>query len=122
MVAARRMSRRSFGRDRRPISRALAQVLWVIAWPPAVLILLWRVRYFRGSDEVPIKHALGALWAAMRHNVEPGEYYAYALWRPHRKRNIDNYLYSREGPRLFKMLNRTAEPNPIDDKLAFTRM
>jgi hypothetical protein len=55
----------------------------------------------------------------MRHNVLPGEYYAYALWQPDRKMNIDNYLYSKEGPRLFKLLNRSVQPNPLDDKLAF---
>jgi hypothetical protein len=58
----------------------------------------------------------------MRHNVLPGEYYAYALWRPERKANIDNYLYAREGPRLFKLLNRPAQPNPIDDKLEFHKL
>jgi hypothetical protein len=55
----------------------------------------------------------------MRHNVLPGEYYAYALWHPNRRVNIDNYLYSKEGPRLFKLINCPAKPNPIDDKLLF---
>jgi hypothetical protein len=119
MLTARRMVRRQFGRDHHPVYRALAQVLVAIAWPPAVLILLWRIRYFRGSQAVPIKQVPGALWAALRHNIEPGEYYAYALWHPDRKLNIDNYLYSREGPRLFKLLNRPSHPNPIDDKLTF---
>ena len=41
---------------------------------------------------------------------------------PNRKVNIDNYLYSKEGPRLFKLLNRPSQPNPIDDKLAFHEM
>ena len=49
----------------------------------------------------------------------PGEYYAYALWHPDRRANIDNYLYSKEGPRLFRLLNQPLQPNPIDDKLAF---
>src|SRR5262245_62152921 len=119
MVAARRIARRQFGRARHPVYRALGQVLAAIAWPPAVLIQLWQLRYFRGPDAVPIKHARGALWAAMRHNVQPGEYFAYALWQPNRKLNIDNYLYAKEGPRLFKLLNRPSQPNPIDDKLAF---
>jgi hypothetical protein len=119
MVAARRIIRRHFGRDHHPVYRALAQVLAAIAWPPAVLIHLWQIRHFRGPDSVPIKRVPGALWAAMRHNVLPGEYYAYALWRPDRKVNVDNYLYSKEGPRLFKLLNRPLQPNPIDDKLAF---
>jgi hypothetical protein len=68
---------------------------------------------------VPINRMPEALWAALRHNVLPGEYFAYDLWRPERKANIDNYLYAKEGPRLFKLLNRPSEPNPIDDKLAF---
>jgi hypothetical protein len=122
MVAARRMARRHFGRNHHPVYRALAQVLAAIAWPPAVLILLWRIRYFRGREAVPIKHVPGALWAAMRHNVLPGEYFAYALWQANRKVNIDNYLYSKEGPRLFKLLNQPSQPNPIDDKLAFHAM
>ena len=71
---------------------------------------------------MPLKRAPGALWAALRHNILPGEYYAYALWQPERKVHIDNYLYSKEGPRLFKLLNRPLQPNPIDDKLAFDEM
>ena len=122
MVAARRSVRRHFGRDHHPVYRALAQVLAAIAWPPAVLLELWQIRYYRGPEAVPIKRVPGALWAAMRHNVLPGEYYAYALWQPDRKVNIDNYLYSKEGPRLFKLLNRPSQPNPIDDKLAFHEM
>jgi hypothetical protein len=87
-----------------------------------VLIHLWLIRHFGGPAEVPIKHVPGALWAAMRHNVLPGEYFAYALWQANRKVNIDNYLYSKEGPRLFKLLNQPSQPNPIDDKLAFHEM
>ena len=119
MVTARRMVRQHFGRDHHPIYRVLAQVLAAIVWSPAVLVNLWEIRYFRGPDAVPIKQVPGALWAAMRHNVSPGEYYAYALWKPDRKVNIDNYLYAREASRLFKLLNRPSQPNPIDDKLAF---
>ena len=63
-----------------------------------------------------------ALWVAMRHNVLPGEYYAYALWQPNRRKNIDNYLYSHEAARLFKLLNRPLRPDPIGDKLAFFEM
>jgi Sugar-transfer associated ATP-grasp len=122
MVAARRMARRQFGRNHHPVYRALAQVLAAIAWPPAVLINLCRTLYFREPEEAPIKQVPGALWAAMRHNIEPGEYYAYALWQPNRKVNIDNYLYSKEGLRLFKVLNRPTQPNPVDDKLAFYEM
>jgi hypothetical protein len=58
----------------------------------------------------------------MRYNVQPSEYYAYCLWKPNRKVNIDNYLYSREGPRVFKLLNQPSDPNPIDDKLVFHQM
>src|SRR5262249_44613134 len=60
--------------------------------------------------------------AAIRHNVLPGEYYAYELWKPNRRTNIDNYLYSHEAPRLFKLLNRPLQPDPINDKLAFHEM
>jgi hypothetical protein len=119
MVAARRIIRRDFGRDHHPVYRALAQVLIAVAWPPAVLVHLWQIRHFRGPDSVPIKRIPGALWAAIRHNVLPGDYFDYALWRSDRKLNVDNYLYSKEGPRLFKLLNRPLQPNPIDDKLAF---
>jgi len=119
MVAARRIARRQFGRDRSRLHRAVAKVFTAIVWPPAVIVQLWQIRYYNGSEAVPTRHLPGAIWAAMRHNVQPGEYYAYALWEPYRKANIDNYLYTREGPRLFKLLNRQSRPNPIDDKLAF---
>jgi hypothetical protein len=33
--------------------------------------------------------------------------------------NIDSYFYCNEAARLFKVLNRPSEPNPIDDKLEF---
>jgi hypothetical protein len=122
MVAARRMARRHFGRDRHPVYRALAQVLAAIVWPPAVLIHVWEIRSSRGPEAVPIKRVPGALWAAMRHNVLPGEYYGYALWQPDRKANIDNYFYSQEGTRVLRLLNRPIQPNPIDDKLAFHEM
>src|SRR5262249_24682865 len=95
--------------------------LTALVWPFAVLIHLWEIRR-RGPEAVPVKRFPGAVWAAMRHNVLPGEYFAYALWKPDRRANIDNYLYSKEGPRLFKLLNRPSQPNPIDDKLAFHEM
>src|SRR6516225_3038058 len=79
MVAARRMIRRHFGRDHHPAQRALAQALTMTAWPLAVVVHLWQMRRFCGAEETPIRHALGAIWAAMRHNILPGEYYAYAL-------------------------------------------
>jgi len=63
-----------------------------------------------------------ALWVAIRHNIMPMEYYAYGLWLPARRLDIDNYLYSIEGTRLFKLLNRPADPDPIADKLAFHEM
>ena len=103
MVAARRMVRRHFGRDHHPAQRALARALTMTAWPLAVLIHLWRIRRFSGPKEMPIRRAPGAIWAAMRHNILPGEYYAYALWRPERRMKIDNYLYSHEAARIFKL-------------------
>jgi hypothetical protein len=122
MIAARKMSRQHFGRNHHPVYRLLAQLLAAIVWPPAVLIHLWMIRRYYAPEEVPIKQIPGALWAAMRHNVVPGEYYAYALWQPGRAVNIDNYLYSKEGARVLDLLNRPSQPNPIDDKLAFHQM
>jgi Sugar-transfer associated ATP-grasp len=100
----------------------MAKVFSAIVWPFAALLQLWEIRYFNGPHWVPIKRAPGALWAAMRYNVLPGEYYGYALWLPERKAHIDSYLYTIEGLRLFKALNRPLQPNPIDDKLAFYEM
>ena len=122
MVAARRMIRRHFGRDHHPAQRALARALTMTAWPLAVLIHLWQIRRFSGPKEMPIRRAPGAIWAAMRHNILPGEYYAYALWQPERRMNIDNYLYSHEAARIFKLLNRPLQNDPIGDKLAFYEM
>ena len=75
-----------------------------------------------GPEAVPIKEAPRAFWAAIRHNVIPGEYFAYALWRSDRRANIDSYLYSKEGARLFRLLNQPSQPDPIDDKLAFYQL
>src|SRR5262245_18538599 len=94
MVAARRAIRQDFGYDHNPVYRALARILTTVAWPLAVLIDLCEIRCSRGSQAVPIKRIPGAFWVAMRHNVAPGEYYAYRLWEPSRKINVDNYLYS----------------------------
>jgi hypothetical protein len=66
-----------------------------------------------------LKHIPGALWAAIRYNILPSEYYAYGLWHPDRRINIDNYLYANEAPRLFKVLNQRSPVDPITDKLAF---
>src|SRR5262245_42369706 len=98
MVNARRMVHRHFGRDHHPLYRALAQVVATIAWPLAVLISLKGVRRERGPNAVPMMRVPSALWAAMRHNILPGQYYAYALWRPDRLLNIDHYLYPHEAP------------------------
>jgi hypothetical protein len=122
MVHARRIVRRYYARSHHPIHRALARILVTIAWPPAVLLHIWEIRRSRGPEAVPIKEAPRAFWAAIRNNVIPGEYYAYALWRPDRRANIDNYLYSKEGARLFRLLNRRSQPDPIDDKLAFYQL
>lgn len=117
MVEARRMVRRHFGRDHHPVRRRLAKVLVAIAWPPAVLLHLWHVRH--RYEEATLKRVPGAFWAAIRHNVLPSEYYVYGLWQADRSINIDNYLYDIEAPRLFKVLNRCSQPDPIVDKLAF---
>jgi hypothetical protein len=119
MVHARHIVRRNYGRDYHPVHRAVARVLVTMVWPLAVLINFWEIRRSRAPQAVPLKRLPGAFWFAIRHNVMPGEYYAYALWRPDRRANIDDYLYSKEGPRLFRLLNQPLQPDPIDDKLAF---
>jgi Sugar-transfer associated ATP-grasp len=119
MVHARRIVRRHYGHGRHPIHRTLARALVTAAWPFAVLMSLLEIRVSRGSEAVPLREAPRAFWVAMRNNVVPGEYYAYGLWHPNRRANIDDYLYSKEGARLFGLLNKPAQPDPIDDKLAF---
>jgi hypothetical protein len=119
MVHARRIVRQHYARDHRPILRALARVLVATVWPLAAFVNLWEIRRSCAPEAVPIKRLPGAFWAALRHNVVPGEYFAYGLWHPDRRKNIDNYLYSKEGIRLFGLLNRSSQPDPIDDKLAF---
>ena len=122
MVEARRMVRQNFGRDHDPVGRKLAQVFVAMAWLPAAVLSLWLARHWLGPGDgvlLTIKRIPGALWTAIRHNVLPSEYFAYGLWQPDRRMNIDNYLYSNECTRLFKVLNRPSRPDPIDDKLAF---
>lgn len=122
MVDARRMVRRHFGRGHHPLYRALAQVLATTAWPLGVLVNLKGLRRECGPNAFPMKRIPSALWAAMRHNILPSEYYGYALWRPDRRVNIDHYLYFHEASRLFKLLNRPSQPDPINDKFAFYEM
>ena len=122
MVEARRTVRRHFGRDHHPALRTIAKILVTIAWPPAVLVNLLQARYMMGPDAMPINRAAGALWVAIRHNILPTEYYAYGLWRGDRRRDIDSYLFANESSRLFKVLNRPLERDPIGDKLAFHEM
>jgi Sugar-transfer associated ATP-grasp len=122
MVEARRIVRWHFGRHHHPVSRMLAQVLATMAWPPAVFLNLWQVRRWLGPEALAMNRLPGALWAAMRHNILPTEYFAYGLWQPDRRMNIDNYLYSNEAQRLFSVLNRPSQADPIGDKLAFHQM
>jgi Sugar-transfer associated ATP-grasp len=122
MIEARRMVRWHFGRDHHPVRRKLAQILVTMTWPPAVLLNLWHVRQSLGPREAVLKRVPGALQAAIRHNILPADYFAYGLWRPDRRINIDTYLYSNEAARLFKVLNRPSQPDPINDKLAFYAM
>src|SRR5262245_55957884 len=119
MVEARRIVRRHFGRDHHPVHRKLAQVLVTITWLPTVILNLRHVREWFGPWRAVLMQVPGALWAAMRHNILPTEYYQYQLWQPDRRRNIDNYLYVNESPRLFKLLNRRSQVDPVVDKLAF---
>jgi hypothetical protein len=123
MVEARRRVRQHFGVAHDPMRRKLAQAFVTLAWPLIVLLNVWQVWQKLGPDAgFSVKRVPGALWAAIRHNILPSEYCAYALWLPDRRMNIDSYLYSNEASRLFNLLNRPLEPNPIDDKLAFYSM
>jgi hypothetical protein len=119
MVEARRIVRRYYGRDHHPVRRKLAQVLVTITWLPSVLHSLWQLRNWFGPWEAVLARVPGALWVALRHNILPIEYYMYQLWQPDRRTNIDNYVYANESPRLFKLLNRQSQVDPILDKLAF---
>src|SRR5215467_1782321 len=89
MVEIRRIVRWHFGREHHRVCRMIAQILVTAAWPPAVLVNLWQIRRLLGSDEVSIKRTPRAFWAAMRHNVLPGEYFAYGLWQPDRIKKVD---------------------------------
>ena len=122
MVQARRLVRWHFGRDHPPVRRKLAQVLVTLAWPLAVFANLWLVWQWFRPRQLMLKRVPGALWAAIRHNVLPYEYYEYRLWQPDRKMNIDNYLYEREATRLFKVLNRQSDVDPLVDKMAFCEL
>jgi hypothetical protein len=115
MVEARRAVRRDYGRDHSPANRAIARVLAAACWPWAALVDLWNARRFRGPQRVPIGRMPGAIWAALRHNTLPNAYFAYGLWLPDRRANIDNYLYPKEAARLFKVINRPSHPDPISD-------
>jgi hypothetical protein len=122
MVEVRRLVRRNFGINRRPAYRALAMLFSAAIWPLAALWVLFDTRRSLGSDVVSIHRLPGAYWTALRHNVLPSEYFVYGLWQPERKVNIDSYLYTHEAPRFFKLFNCAAQPNPIDDKLAFHKL
>ena len=98
MVYARRIVHQHYGRDHHPIYRAGARILVTMVWPLAVLVNLWEIRRSRASPAVPIKKLPGAFWFAIRHNVVPGEYYAYALWHPdHRDRKSTRLNSSHSG-------------------------
>jgi hypothetical protein len=122
MKKARSIVRRHFAHDHSRMYRLLARIFVAFAWPPSVIWNCYQIRRFRGPVAVPLKRVPNAIWAAMRYNVLPGEYFAYQLWLPDRAANIDNYLYSNEAPRLFSLINRPMRPDPIADKLAFYEM
>jgi len=63
-----------------------------------------------------------AFWTAMRNNVRADDFFAYELWRSPNKSNIDNYLYFWEMTRIFKSINRVAQPDVTNDKLAFHQL
>ena len=119
MVVARRLVHKPSWHGRDTLYRALALIWVTVAWLPAVLIEILQDIRLRGADVVPIVRIPSAIWAAIRHNVLPTEYFSYALWRPGRKENIDHYLYSNEASRLFKLINQPSVGDPITDKLAF---
>jgi hypothetical protein len=119
MLKARRIVRDHFGREHSPVARTIAKILTAVVWPPAVLVNLWQARQMFGSDAVAVRQTPKAFWAAMRHNILPTEYFAYGLWQPDRMKDVDNYLYSKEAARLFKVVNKPPVPNPLSDKLAF---
>jgi len=119
MVEARRIVRRHFASKHHLVFRITARILVTAVWPLAALVNLWQIRRLLRPDEVPIKTTPRAFWAAIRHNILPSEYFAYGLWQPDRILNVDNYLYSNEAPRLFKVLNQPSQHDPITDKLAF---
>src|SRR5262249_49799611 len=95
------------------------KILTAAAWPPAVLVNLWQARRMFQADAMPVRRMPKAFWVAMRNNVLPSEYFAYGLWQSDRMQDVDNYLYSKEAARLFKVLNKPSAPNPLSDKLAF---
>jgi hypothetical protein len=119
MLKARRIVRDHFGREHSPVARTIAKILTAAVWPPAALVNLWQARQMFGSDAVAVRQMPKAFWAAMCHNILPSEYFAYGLWQPDRMKDVDNYLYSKEAARLFKVLNNPSVPNPLSDKLAF---
>ncbi len=122
MVEARRMVRWHFGRDHHPVRRKLGQVLVSMTWLPTVLLNLWQERDWLGPWRIVLPRVPGALWTAIRHNILPSEYYMYRLWQLDRRMNLDNYLYANESPRLFKVLNRQLQVDPILDKLEFYKL
>ena len=120
MVAARRIARSQFGRDHHFGYRVLAQDFECLLLAMAVMVQLCQVRHFRGSKAVRISTIPGAIWAASASQRSTGRVLRIRPVATSTARlNIDNYLYCREGSRLFKLLNRPTQPNPLDDKLAF---
>ncbi len=122
MMTARRMVRSSFGSEHHVLLRLFAKILVTLAWPAAVFVNLAEAHRVLPPGLISLPRAAGALWAAIRHNVMPTEYFAYGLWRSESRKNVDNYLYSNEAARLFKIINRPRVPDPIGDKLAFYSM
>lgn len=122
MIAARRLARVQYAKNHGVFYRILARVLATVTWPLAVVVHLVEIRFARGPELIPVRRFPGAFWAALRHNVVPGEYFAYELWQRGRMRDVDNYLYSKEAARLFTYINAKRDLNPLDDKLKFYDM
>jgi hypothetical protein len=60
-----------------------------------------------------------ASWVVLRHNVWPAEYFSFRLWLPENRRNVDNYFYIHEIPRVFAAINPNCDNDPVADKLVF---
>ena len=101
--------------------RWAVRIFAVLTWPLGAAVHLRLVR--ANTDEFDAQdlkaHWLDAYWVALRHNVWPAEYFSFRLWLPENRRNVDNYFYIHEIPRVFAAINPSCDNNPVGDKLLF---